>query len=399
MFAKKHLILFPVLALVLAVSACGQAQGATDLPETNAGQQVAIEATDLPTGESMPNETVEAEVDLSDWSQSSLATFSSDNSLLAVYGLGITVYDSASLQQITHLIPDENISILDLAFSLDNKSISAAYNDGIQNIYGVQTFDLSTNSEVNDVVVLSRGDNYQPLDIVTLSPDGKTLALFDAVEGILTLWDVASGEQLHNLNKYAFCLAFSPASNTLAICDYSSFKYEMNFLDLTSGNEVRSIDMLKLYNGPTRVGESVGGSAIYNMRVAFSADGNILAVAALYNYVNAGNFSVTLIDLGNGNELVNFDVPISISMSGNPLFALAFSNDGKLLASGSATEIKIWDTASAQLVQTIDYAVENNSYARYDLLFTPDNTKLISSSEWNYQVILWDVSTGEQLAP
>jgi WD40 repeat protein len=86
-------------------------------------------------------------------------------------------------------------------------------------------------------------------------------------------------------------------------------------------------------------------------------------------------------------------------MAGDPLFALAFSNDGKLLATGSATEIKIWETASPQLVQTIDYAVENNSYARYDLLFTPDNTKLMSSSEWNYQVILWDVSTGEQLAP
>ena len=400
MFAKKHLILFPVLAMVLAVSACGQAQGATGLPETNTGQQVLEEATALLSSEALSTEAVEAEADLSSWGQSSLATFSSDNSLLAVYGSGITIYDSASFQQIAHLIPDENINILDLGFSLDNGSISAAYHDGFQNTYGVQTFDLITNSQVNDVVVLSRGDNFQPLYMVKLSPDGKTLAIYDDVEAILTLWDAVSGDELHSLNLYVYSLAFSPDGRTLAIGDFTGTNtYEMSLWDISSGEQTRSIDMLELYNGPARVGESVGGSTVVNMRVAFSADGNILVVAALYDYVNAGTYSVTLIDLGNGNELVNFDVSVSPDMAGDPLFALAFSNDGKLLATGSATEIKIWETASPQLVQTIDYAVENNSYARYDLLFTPDNTKLMSSSEWNYQVILWDVSTGEQLAP
>ena len=66
-------------------------------------------------------------------------------------------------------------------------------------------------------------------------------------------------------------------------------------------------------------------------------------------------------------------------MSGNPLFALAFSNDGELLASGSATEIKIWDTASAQELQSIEYPVENNAYAQYFLIFTPDDSKIVSA--------------------
>ncbi len=388
MKTKLRLIVISYLILALLISACGQQ--AQDVPptssETGSGQQVAEQATAAPANDVSPSETVQTEVDLSNWGQSSLAVFSADGSLFAVYGDGIHVYDSVSLQQISY-IPEAYV-VLDIAFSADNKIISAAYYDGTQNVYGVQQFDLATSAEISSSEVLSRGENYQQLTLGTLSPDGKTFALYDDIEGVLTLWDTASSQELHSLNIYAYCLAFSPDGQMLAIGDFKGTStYEMTLWDVSSGTETRSIDMLKSF-------KSVEG-----MRVAFSAEGRVLAVAATHDYVLDNSFTVTLIDLVSGDELVSFDVSVVPSMAGNPLFTMAFSNDGSKLASGSATAIKIWDTASGEEFLAIEYAVENNSYAKYELMFSPDDTKLISSSEWNYQVIMWDVATGEKLAP
>ncbi len=377
------------LTFGLLISACGQReQGATlaTSSETSLDQPVSEQGTTTPAGEVEPPESAQVEVDLSTWNLSDLAVFSADGSLLAVDSKEIYIYDSESLQQISHI--PETFSILDMAFSLDGKFISVAYLDSDENAYHVQQFDLTTNTEISNLVVLPLGDNYQDSFWGSLSPDGKTLALYDDVEAILKLWDVASGEELHSLSIYAYCLAFSPDGNTLAIGDFNGTNtFEMTLWDVSSGEETRSIDMLKSF-------KSVEG-----MQVAFSADGHILAVAATHDYVLDDSFTVTLIDLVSGEELVSFDVPVVPSMAGNPLFTMAFSNDGSRLASGSATAIKIWDTTSGKELRAIEYAVENNSYANYGLTFSPDDSKLISFSEWNDQVIMWDVATGEQLAP
>jgi WD40 repeat protein len=375
-----------VLLILLAslFSACASAPDLS-AADTASGldQPAAEQATALPTSEAEPSETAPVEVDLSSWNLADMAVFSADGSLLAVDSDEIYIYDSVSLQQISHI--PETFSILDMAFSADGKVISVAYRDYDVNAFRVQLFDLTNNTEISNLVVLPLRDGYQESIWGLLSPDGKTLALHDFIDGILKLWDVASGEPLHELTIRASCLAFSPDGRTLAICDEGT--NSMMLWDVSSGKEIRSFDMLK------------SNQNIESMNVAFSADGNVLAVAATYDYVLDDSFTVTLIDLSSGGELVSFDVPVAASMSGNPLFAMAFSNDGSMLASGSAAGIKIWDTASGEELLTIEYAVENNSFAQYELAFWPDDTKLIFSSEWNDQVIMWDVATGEKLAP
>jgi WD40 repeat protein len=82
-------------------------------------------------------------------------------------------------------------------------------------------------------------------------------------------------------------------------------------------------------------------------------------------------------------------------LHGGDIECLAYSPDGKLLASASVSTIVLWDAQSGRKVHTLD--CQPNSVRT--LAFSPDSKLLVSSSgiglETHPELRLWDVTTGK----
>jgi WD40 repeat protein len=70
---------------------------------------------------------------------------------------------------------------------------------------------------------------------------------------------------------------------------------------------------------------------------------------------------------------------------------VAFSPDGRLLASGSTGQqmIKLWDVASGREVRTL----KGHTDWVWSVAFSPDG-RLLASSSYDWTVKLWEVASG-----
>jgi len=112
--------------------------------------------------------------------------------------------------------------------------------------------------------------------------------------------------------------------------------------------------------------------------VAFSPDGKVLA---------SGSFddTIKLWDVQTGRALQ------TLTGHSDNVNSVAFSPDGKVLASGSAT-IKLWDVQTGRVQQTLTgYSDIVNSVA-----FSP-NGKVLASGSYDNTIKLWDVQTRRAL--
>jgi len=219
---------------------------------------------------------------------------------------------------------------------------------------------------------------------VAFSPDGRLLAAASssfqqAAQGRkneIKLWDVKARKEIRAFSDEScnniFCLAFSPDSKLLALVDYNVIKV----WDVGKGEERITI------------GEGAGGSF---QSVAFSHDGRLLASATKAHDATTNTWYVKIMLWS--VETGVLARTMSLRGRANQVASLAFSPDGRLLATGSwDTIIKLWSMEAGKGDSTLrGHRGHVNSIA-----FSPDGKILVSGSS-DFTVRLWDVDSAREI--
>jgi WD40 repeat protein len=208
----------------------------------------------------------------------------------------------------------------------------------------------------------------------TFSPDSKTLASVggNQIAPAIKLWDVASGKNTMNLNAWegVWSFAFSPDGKTLAA---DGGEGSVKLWDLTSGKKDPVVEWRK-------------GRWETVVAVAFNPDGTALAAGGARDLMSfgVGTGTIYLWDLASHQEKTSFPE----AGDGENIHSLAFSPDGKILASGRSWGwVQLWDANTGERKATV-----RHEHARWvaSLAFSPDG-KVLASAGLGGGICLWDL--------
>jgi WD40 repeat protein/serine/threonine protein kinase len=333
-----------------------------------------------------------------------LASFSEDKI--------VKVWDAQTGQELLALKGHTDL-VRSVAFSPDGKRLASASEDSTMKVWDAQTGQELLNIKGHTETVWS----------LAFSPDGKRLASASR-DNTVKVWDAQTGQQLLNIKGHTAgvnSVAFSPDGKRLAS---ASSDHTVKVWDAQTGQELLtfkghfgrvnglafSLDGKRLasasWDNTVKVWDAQTGQEPRTLKEeapsvvsgAFSPDLKRLASASL-------DKTVTVWDSQTGQKLLTFKGHTGSVRS------VAFSPDGKRLASGSAGfreqgklvrgEVKVWDAQTGQELLSL----KGLTARVWSVAFSPDGKRLASGSGGSVEqgelvpgeVKVWDAQTGREL--
>lgn len=251
--------------------------------------------------------------------------------------------------------------VFGVAYRPDGRQVAASGADGTVRVWTMR--DRDKPGTAPRVLRGHAGYVWSPV----FSPDGRHLAAC-GVDGLVTVWDLAEEGPplvLRGHGGVVSAVAFSPDGRFVAGAGDDG---TVRLWDRTSGSP-HPVRSLPLGGGPVQA-------------VGFSPDGGRLAAA--------GAGPVMIWDLAGTRP------PTVLTGHENTVESIAFSADGRLLASASADQtVRIWPLAGAEpplILRADDGTVET-------VAFSPDGNRVASGHSGSDTIRVWNTTAGDGTDP
>jgi WD40 repeat protein/uncharacterized caspase-like protein len=420
-FAKSLL-----LALIIVVSAGGSltlAQSPTPSPRDKRG--LGIDTSSSPGAAQIDqSKSKEAKPELvlqtgyNNFFGATRLVFSPDGRLLATstFRSGtIKLWETATGRELRNLSSGgQNSMGLSpvMAFSADGRLLAAAAGNNSVKVWEViNGHEVQTLSGSQASFMSALG-----ISFIAFSPDDRKLV---TISDAIRVWDTASWRETKtvdtaSMNVSAFKggeggMALSADGNQLARVSTDGGNPEIKFLDLTTGREVRSVELphdqidslelcfkadgslvaagivdrkLKVWDVTTRPGERDFGPTVKdNSLLKFSRDGRMMSLSEGY--------TIKLWEVATGRPLPTLNIPNTGVFADYGGVFIGFSEDGKKAATGGfGTPTVLWEVETGKQVQQM----KGRSNMAYSVAFSADGNQLSAGGRTR-----WDLRTGRGL--